>query len=70
MQSGVPSELLDLKRENDELTKQTAKMESLREEYKNFVLKYNKMVEEYSAMSSDLMDMRDERVEDEGESNV
>lgn len=64
------SELLDLKRENDELTKQTAKMESLREEYKNFVLKYNKMVEEYSAMSSDLMDIRDERVEDEGESNV
>ena len=64
------SELLDLKRENDELMKQVVSMESLREEYKTCVLKYNKMVEEYDTMRSDLMDMRDERVDDENECNI
>lgn len=62
--------MLDLKRENDELMKQVVSMESLREEYKTCVLKYNKMVEEYDTMRSDLMDMRDERVDDENECNI
>ena len=56
------SELLDLKQQNNELEKQIARKDQVEKELYELKLKYNEMVEEYTSMREDVIDLRDERV--------